>query len=193
MYLERLRFEPNPLFDFVDVNGESGSVFDEMLQSQDTRQYLYLISPKHGDLQGKMTPQLGKLDIAWQAGFGQAGKLGTSALVRKVVHVDAFDLKIIEHTRISAEEPFRLKLRLRNYSEQVIRAQLKANKEKMTSILLNGPSQLTIGNVEPGSHQDFDMDFFALTPGSFRIDGLELIDQVSGLAREIELATISVQ
>lgn len=195
IYLERMNFEPNDLFNFVDYNYlEDAQLFQPMISSQSIRQYLYMIEPKSKGIQAKMTPQLGKLDISWQTAFGQTGKLGTAWLVRKIVDTDPFDVIIVAQSpNTRAEQSFTVKCRVRNHSSEVVRIQIRGNKSNMCNVLMNGPNQLLVGNVDPESSVEFDLDLFSLSAGQFRITGLVAVDQISGISKELDqLAMIQV-
>ena len=69
---------------------EKTSVFGEVnvLNTHDTRQYLYCLKPKpeaHSNpLALQQTTTIGKLDIVWRTNMGDKGRLQTSQLQRMV-------------------------------------------------------------------------------------------------------------
>ena len=95
MWLERMQFECIEGWSVQDVNGlESSASADgtfeslfsgsmALMQPQDIRQYIYILSPKvppafpvahtPGSILG-----LGRLDISWRLSFGEPGRLLTS-------------------------------------------------------------------------------------------------------------------
>jgi hypothetical protein len=75
----------------LDCNGQT-SIFSgnmALMQPQDMRQYLYILTPKVPDLSssgpapGSIIP-LGRLDISWRSHFGEPGRLLTSMLSRRI-------------------------------------------------------------------------------------------------------------
>ncbi|EMD38658.1 hypothetical protein CERSUDRAFT_123212 [Gelatoporia subvermispora B] len=104
MWLERVRFECSDGWQAQDANrlglgdadgGESiftGSM--ALLQPQDMRQYIYILSPTvpppfpitHQP--GSILP-LGRLDISWRSPFGEPGRLLTSMLSRRIPLIQA--------------------------------------------------------------------------------------------------------
>ncbi|KAH9001443.1 DUF974-domain-containing protein [Lactarius akahatsu] len=95
MWFERIVFEPAPEWDVQDTNllpdGQrtlfSGSM--AMMQPQDTRQYIYVLSETNPPsipaqhAPGTILP-LGRLDISWRSSFGEPGRLLTSMLSRRI-------------------------------------------------------------------------------------------------------------
>lgn len=67
-----------------------GSVFGKVdyLNSMDTRQYLYCLTPKPELYEEnkvlKGVTNIGKLDIVWKTNLGEKGRLQTSQLLRVV-------------------------------------------------------------------------------------------------------------
>jgi len=99
IYFERMHLECTDAWTSVDVNLLPGVDEDEedpvfsgttaLLQPQDLRQYVYILTPKTVDLvptvqaPGSIIP-LGRLDIAWRSQFGEPGRLLTSMLSRRI-------------------------------------------------------------------------------------------------------------
>lgn len=93
MWLQRLRFEPVEGWNVQDVNKslsldtkDDETIFQDstaMMQPQDTRQYVYILSPRElspfpiNHAPGSIIP-LGRLDISWRSAFGEPGRLLTS-------------------------------------------------------------------------------------------------------------------
>ncbi|KAK7023872.1 hypothetical protein R3P38DRAFT_2954647 [Favolaschia claudopus] len=98
MWFERMRFECAEGWDAVDGNlidteqEDSGSIFSgsaALMQPQDMRQYIYILSRQQTSLApvvhppGSIVP-LGRLDISWRSSFGEPGRLLTSMLSRRI-------------------------------------------------------------------------------------------------------------
>ena len=89
--LEKVGLEPSPMFRVMSLNQDDDSgklVFGKVnvLQPQDSRQYLFSLTPRN-DLklsykQLKGATNIGKLDIIWRTNFGDKGRLQTSQLQR---------------------------------------------------------------------------------------------------------------
>ncbi|KZT66827.1 DUF974-domain-containing protein [Daedalea quercina L-15889] len=99
MWLERMRLECADGWqaqdaNMMDVDDEMGSesIFSgsmALMQPQDMRQYIYILSPTQlavfpvSHLPGSIIP-LGRLDISWRSSFGEPGRLLTSMLSRRI-------------------------------------------------------------------------------------------------------------
>lgn len=197
IYLSRMKFDQNPLFDFTDLNNEGESVFGDsrMIGPSDTRQYLYLLTPKiPSDLETRTTPNLGKLDIGWNSSMGQSGKLQTSQLTRRVPQVSPFEISVVAISLINVETPFTIRLRLRNNLEESLNLKVQGVKSKMSHILIYGSNEINVGEIGGRGHIDFDMKFFALLPGTHKITGINIVESSSGVSKEVEcLAVVHVE
>ena len=94
LWLERMRFESADGWDGQDANlstgaseiSDSATIFSgsmALLQPQDTRQYVYTLSPRLIPSYPVVHPPgstlpLGRLDISWRSSFGEPGRLLTS-------------------------------------------------------------------------------------------------------------------
>lgn len=94
LWLERMRFESSEGWETKDANLSTGvaehseaiTIFAgsmALLQPQDTRQYVYILSPKVAPAFPIVHPpgtiiSLGRLDISWRSSFGEPGRLLTS-------------------------------------------------------------------------------------------------------------------
>ncbi|KAI9328190.1 hypothetical protein DFJ73DRAFT_766077 [Zopfochytrium polystomum] len=189
------------------------SVFGEskLLSNMDTRQYLYLLRPKtSNDPVTRTTPTLGKLDIVWRTQFGQAGRLQTSQLSRKVQQPEPFEISVVElpgepsagggslssstplrmGSGIVAERPFRLRCQLRNnLPTETLRVTVSGVKNKMSSVLLWGPSEVSVGEVGPLGIKEFELEFFPLVAGLHKVTGLRLTETTSGTSRDVDVLT----
>lgn len=97
IWFERMHFEAAEGWDardanLVNVNGEQQSLYmgsTALMQPQDMRQYIYILSPKSIHLEpvvyspGAVIP-LGRLDISWRSSYGEPGRLLTSMLTRRI-------------------------------------------------------------------------------------------------------------
>ncbi|KAI8915070.1 hypothetical protein BC831DRAFT_438842 [Entophlyctis helioformis] len=183
-----------------NASGSSGmSVFGlrDVLGQQDTRQYLYMLSPKvANDISSRLVPGLGKLDISWRTQLGQSGRLQTSQLSRKVPTVDLFEVTVVEQPDlIFVEQPFKLKIRMRNnVVGERLRLSIRGVKNKMTNVLLRGPNDIDVGTLDGAAHTDIDLEFFSLVAGLQRITGIQVTDKISGTTRDIDsLAVVRVR
>ncbi|KAJ7197246.1 hypothetical protein GGX14DRAFT_471992 [Mycena pura] len=99
LWFERMRFECADGWDVVDGNvidvdhdEQPESIFSgsaALMQPQDMRQYIYILSPKATTLAPTIYAPgsivaLGRLDISWRSSYGEPGRLLTSMLSRKV-------------------------------------------------------------------------------------------------------------
>ena len=168
------------------INTDINTVFEDApyLAPQDTRQYLYMLTPKTAnDPLARTTSTLGKLDIMWRTAMGQVGRLQTSQLSRKVPPVEPYDISVIKlPPMIKAEHPFTLLCKLRNnLAGETLRLSVSAVKSRMGSVLVCGMSEMMVGDVGPLDSVDFELHFFPLLAGLHKVTGLRLNEAHSGV------------
>ncbi|KAI9207019.1 uncharacterized protein BJ171DRAFT_472990 [Polychytrium aggregatum] len=160
------------------------------LAPQDSRQYLFMLGPKkERDAQARATPGLGKLDIFWCTLFGQTGRLQTSQLSRKAPVLEPFEIYATSITTgpVVAERPFVLACRISsNTSTETLNISVSGVKSRMSSVLLRGPSELTLGPLAPLQTIDFELEFFPLLTGLHKITGLRINELNSGTSHDVE-------
>ncbi|KIK63755.1 hypothetical protein GYMLUDRAFT_450943 [Collybiopsis luxurians FD-317 M1] len=97
IWFERMHFEADESWDardmnVIDIKGEHQSFYSgptALMQPQDMRQCIYILSPKTMSLEpvahipGSIIP-LGRLDISWRSSYGEPGRLLTSMLTRRI-------------------------------------------------------------------------------------------------------------
>ncbi|KAI0747870.1 hypothetical protein C8Q80DRAFT_1103739 [Daedaleopsis nitida] len=103
MWLERMQFECVDGWQAQDANimehstGSKEYLFSgstALMQPQDIRQYIYILSPKSiptfpvTHAPGAILP-LGRLDISWRSSYGEPGRLLTSTLSRRIPLIQA--------------------------------------------------------------------------------------------------------
>lgn len=94
MCFEKMNFESEDGWNVDDTNDadDRESVFSgslALLQPQDMRQYIYILTPKFISDNPVIYPPgstipLGRLDISWRSSFGEPGRLLTSILSRRI-------------------------------------------------------------------------------------------------------------
>jgi trafficking protein particle complex subunit 13 len=162
------------------------------LYPQETRQYLYMLTPKTpNDPLARSTPTLGKLDLLWRTQLGQTGRLQTSQLSRKVQSLDPYEVTVVTiPPRICAEVPFSLVCRVRNnMTAEHIKISVAGVKSRMSSVLLWGASERVVGDIPPLEYRDFELELFPLLAGLHKVTGLKIVEMITGVTRDIDILT----
>ncbi|KJE92725.1 hypothetical protein CAOG_03639 [Capsaspora owczarzaki ATCC 30864] len=209
MYIEAVKFEAMPQFDFQDLNvlssaasASSSSTNQAGLKAspattfglayhvnpQDIRQYLYRLSPKvKGDKTARAADKIGKMDILWKTNMGEVGRLQTSQLPRKLPALTELAVTVVEvPDNVVLEVPFTVQCRITNYSEHKMSLRLFAVKSRMTGVLAAGVSGQSLGELFPEASKIIPLEFFPAVPGLQRVSGLRLMDVITGKSFEID-------
>ncbi|KAJ3128668.1 hypothetical protein HK098_003875 [Nowakowskiella sp. JEL0407] len=163
------------------------------LKPNDLRQYLYYLTPAM--VSSPPLTNLGKLDILWRTQFGLPGRLQTSQLSHKQVTVDPYTVSVLSiPPKITAEDPFSLKCQVENNFSEIIKIVVVGVKNKMSSVLLVGDGDLSVGEVGVSERKEFELKFFPLATGVHKITGIKVLELKSGGVKEIDcLADVFVE
>ncbi|KAJ2382433.1 hypothetical protein GGI23_007365, partial [Coemansia sp. RSA 2559] len=204
MALERLRFEAANPFDADDLNMVEGNVpvwsgSLGFMQPGDVRQYLYRLRPQlpleqmtvEQERAIKYASALGRLDIAWRSAFGGVGRLQTSQLLRKspgmfLIEVEDALVHGAEKDTVPLEEPFVVRVRVRNVSEQNMSVSAVLQAQKHPMVISCGVVQRNLGNIDVGETKEMTVEYMSLAPGVQRIGAMVLSDSLSGYTRDVD-------
>ncbi len=181
--LERVEYDPNPLFYLENLSCTTG-VFETPMAKGDTRQYLFKLSPI--DLAGLTAVNLGKLELVWRSFMGSVGRLQTAQLSRKMPVISPFLVKVLSVGKAQVEKPFKVKLQIRNATKAMSRINIVSSKVKMGPVMLMGSSDTFLGNLAAGAFVEFDLTFFCLDQGLHSVTGFCIQDAIAGQKKDIE-------
>eukprot|EP00039_Didymoeca_costata_P020045 m.339839 g.339839 ORF g.339839 m.339839 type:complete len:411 (+) comp18997_c0_seq1:210-1442(+) len=165
-----------------DDTPEHSQVFGELafLNSQDSRQYLYRLSPKSDLDTFKPSNVVGKLEVIWKTNLGEQGRLQTSQLSRKPPPARDIEVKVLDICdEAVCGKSFPLKLSIRNMTSADMDLRVKEEPTKEASIFLDGLSGSRLGVVGPMQAVTISLRFVAFSAGVHLIQGLSLFDSIS--------------
>jgi len=153
----------------------------QYLNSKDTRQYLFKLSPKdENDPSLRTNTALGKLDVMWRTNFGEQGRLQTSQLSRKPPPVHNIEVKVLDAPgEVRCGAGFAIKLAVKNWSASPMELSLKEEQAKLDAILLDGKSGSSLGTVAPGGTLEMSLNLIAVSTGVHTVQGLSLYDRLT--------------
>lgn len=153
----------------------------QYLNSKDTRQYLFKLTPKdENDPSLRTNTALGKLDVMWRTNFGEQGRLQTSQLSRKTPPVRDIEVKVVEAPgEVRCGAGFTIKLTIKNWSAHQMKLSLKEEQASVDAILLDGQSGSALGTVGPAGTLDITLNLIAVSTGVYTVQGLSLYDSLT--------------
>lgn len=162
-------------------NGESVFKSKNMLQPQNSCQFLYCIKPTPAlatDLKLlKQEKNIGKLDILWRSNLGERGRLQTSQLERSPIEYGDIRLTVIEAKNIvKIGDSFDFTCRVTNTSERVMELQLKLNKKPKLGCSYTGSTDFMLGTLESEASKDFKLSISPVKLGLISVTQLQLTD-----------------
>lgn len=172
-------------------NGESVFKSKNMLQPQNSCQFLYCIKPTSSlanDLkQLKLEKNIGKLDILWRSNLGERGRLQTSQLERSPIEYGDIRLTVIQAKNIvKIDESFDFTCRVTNTSERVMELQLKLNKTPTLGCSYTGSTDFSLGTLEADASRDFKLSICPVKLGLISVTQLQLTDSFLKRTYEFE-------
>ncbi|CAI9727254.1 Hypothetical predicted protein [Octopus vulgaris] len=167
----------------IDEDDKVYPVFGKVnyLNSLDTRQYLYCLTPKpEAYLESKVlkgVTNIGKLDITWRTNMGERGRLQTSQLQRVAPGYGDIRLTVesIPDT-VSIETTFTITFRITNCCERTVDLALILQNHNSPGVLWCGVSGKQLGKLPQNNSLDLPLTVIATSPGLQTISGLRLTD-----------------
>ena len=171
-------------------------VDSDFLKPGCARQFLYRLTPAPGSgTLLRTVTSVGKLDIVWKTGFGEAGRLQTSQLARALPPAPGLAIEIDELPDVVAAcSPFVAVLKVTNESPAPVALRLHVAKATDAAIALDGVSGTAYGELRSGASLRIPLHLFATRPGMHPLRGIHLVDTHTGNMYEArDLAVIFVE
>jgi len=186
--LEKVCLEPSPLFNVtqlntVDADEKSASIFGPVncLNSKDSRQYLYCLTPK-SDMKSqqrvlKGVTSIGKLDILWRSKLGDKGRLQTSQLQRMAPGYGDIRFTVDEMPGcVLLEKPFSIVCRVTNSCERAVNLVLILDGSCSSGLYWTGISGKSLGKLLPDSSLLIRLTLVPIQLGLQTVSGIRLVD-----------------
>ncbi|XP_005174790.1 probable trafficking protein particle complex subunit 13 homolog [Musca domestica] len=143
-------------------NGESVFTSKNMLQPNNSCQFLYCIKPKPEiakDIKAlRAANTVGKLDIVWRSNLGEKGRLQTSQLQRLPFEYKDVRLEVIDAMNIvKIGEPFTFTCRVTNTAERPMDLMVKLPTPLDYNCPYTGSAEFSLGVIDPGQYREFPM------------------------------------
>ncbi|CAI5442574.1 unnamed protein product [Caenorhabditis angaria] len=183
MFMEKVELEPSQHYKVSNImNKDEFDNCGSLLKPKDVRQFLFCLSPidVHNTLGHKDLTSIGKLDMSWRTSMGERGRLQTSALQR--IAPGYGDIRLsVEKTPscVSAKTPFQLNCRLYNCSERALDLKLNLEQPQNNQLIFCSPSGVSLGQLPPSQHVDFNLNIFPVSVGIQSISGIRITDTLS--------------
>ena len=183
--LAKVSLEPSPHFQVTPLNqNDSGeSIFGQvnLLNPQDSRQYLFSLTPKNrapqeSKLKGTKPPiAIGKLDIIWKSAIGEKGRLQTSQLERVATVFSDLRL-VIEHfpSKIELETPFTISCTIFNTSERTL--DLTVSLDNQEGLMWLESTGYELGQIQAHSKMSKDFALIMTRCGLQTIGGIKFTE-----------------
>lgn len=179
MVLERITLEPSDLYTSVELKPPSSSNEQRYLSPQDTRQFLYCLSPK-SDLPSKSyrgVTAIGKLDMVWRTSLGERGRLQTSQLQRMAPGYGDLRLTVEEvPSTVKSQEVFQIVCRLHNCCDRSLDLFLELEQSLQPNLVWCSTSGRHLGEVKANSTRDVALKLLPVCTGLQAISGIRLTD-----------------
>lgn len=188
VYMEHVTLDPSQQYNARELNTVDGKEVPDMvfgkvnyLNSMDTRQYLYCLTPKPEVLKElkvlRGVTNIGKLDIVWKTNMGERGRLQTSQLQR--VAPGYGDIRLTVETvpdTVLLENTFQIVCRITNCCERTMDLTLVLQNNQVSGVVWVGISGRQLGKLPPNESMDLKLNVIATIPGLQTISGLRLTD-----------------
>lgn len=164
-------------------NGESVFSSKNMLQPNNSCQFLYCIKPIPEiakDIKAlRAANTIGKLDIVWRSNLGEKGRLQTSQLQRIPFEYTDVRMDVVEAKNIvKIGEPFTFICRVTNTSDRPMELMAKLDTKTSFGCDYTGSAEFNLGNMDPGQAKEFPLTVCPAKLGLIKITNLILTNVV---------------
>ncbi|CAK4204736.1 unnamed protein product [Aphanomyces euteiches] len=150
LHIDTIEFVPSPPFQAHELAADSKSL---VLPEDAIQRTFKVTAAAHVDLNaGAMN--LGRLEVAWMSAMGEAGRMQTQPVVRKVASAKEASVSIIlpDPCRAVVGEPFVATFVIENHTTRPMHLQLQLRRELMVGVLCSSLShqvrRLSFGKVD---------------------------------------------
>jgi len=142
-------------------------------------------------------PNAGRMEVVWKSSMGEAGRLQSNTVQRKLPVVRGVEIHLISApSEVHLETPFEIVISVANTSSSEMQLQLMASTmlpPAPAAIVVEGVCTRNLGTFRPNSSQSVTIRMLAIETGMHRVTGLQLIDVLSEQVHEVgSLADIFV-
>lgn len=183
--LEKVELESSDNYTVTSLNtlpsGESVFCSKNMLQPQNSCQFLYCVKPIPAIANDpkvlKLANTIGKLDIVWRSNLGERGRLQTSQLQRSSIEYGDLRLSVIEaNSTVKIGDAFNFTVRITNTSERSMELMLSLKITPCADATYMTGSEFVLGAIESGKFQDVKLTVFPLKLGLVTVTDLQITD-----------------
>eukprot|EP00096_Caligus_rogercresseyi_P014435 TRINITY_DN6954_c0_g1_i1.p1 TRINITY_DN6954_c0_g1~~TRINITY_DN6954_c0_g1_i1.p1 ORF type:complete len:432 (+),score=87.16 TRINITY_DN6954_c0_g1_i1:52-1296(+) len=190
LYLEKVAFEPSTHFNVTSLNSivglnEDNSVFGPVncLQTNDSRQYLFCLSPKPNfKLDQKLLRSviaIGKIDVIWRTNLGERGRIKTSQLLRTPPVLNDIQF-LIEScpSVVMLHQVFNISAKIFNNSERTLELEALCVDKNKSRLMWSGSTAQKLGLLQPDGCLEFTLSVVPLDTGLQVISGIRILDNL---------------
>lgn len=152
------------------------------LKAGDVQQYMFRLRGKLPAAQLKRVSALGRMDVAWKSGMGEAGHLQSNTVQRKLPAPRPLEISVISLPHeVTLHTPFEVCCSICNSStkEQNLQLRFENSPEKASGFVIDGVSGRTLGKLKPYIVANVTFSAIALEPGVQKLQGLKFYDTLS--------------
>ena len=133
-------------------------------------------------------PNAGRMEVVWKSSMGEAGRLQSNTVQRKLPVVRGVEIHLISApSEVHLETPFEIVISVANTSASEMQLQLMASTmlpPAPAAIVVEGVCTRNLGTFRPNSSQSVTIRMLAIETGMHRVTGLQLIDVLTEQVRE---------
>ncbi|OQR85963.1 hypothetical protein ACHHYP_11136 [Achlya hypogyna] len=178
LLVETVHFLASPPFQAVELATlhDPESSRQAYLAPEETMQRVFKVSSPQLDL-SLGTLNLGRLEVAWKSCMGEAGRLQTQPVMRKVGSLKEASVVIATPTHpLRVGRPFVATFVVRNNGARAMNLQLQLRRELMTGIVCSSLAFQNVGVVAANGSKQLQVELLPLIAGLQHIQGVFIVE-----------------
>ena len=157
------------------------------LKAGDTQQYVFRLRGKVPPSELSKASVLGRMDIRWRSAMGEAGRLQTNKVQRKLPPARGVEVSLVSAPpEVALETPFAVVCSVTNTSASEMQLQLNAGVGGAGgALLIDGLCTRNLGTLKPNTSKQLELQLIAIEPGVQKLSGMQLIDALTEQVHEV--------
>jgi hypothetical protein len=154
------------------------------LKAGDTQQYMFRLRGKLPPEELRKVATLGRMEVVWKTAMGEAGRLQSNTVQRKVPPVRGVEVHLTScPSEVSLQQPFEVVCAVVNTTASEM--QLQLTQACVGGLLADGLCTRNLGAFKPQSSQQLTLRLIAIEPGIQKVTGMQLVDALTEQVYEV--------
>eukprot|EP00440_Ansanella_granifera_P049921 gb/GFBE01054100.1/.p1 GENE.gb/GFBE01054100.1/~~gb/GFBE01054100.1/.p1 ORF type:complete len:371 (+),score=78.12 gb/GFBE01054100.1/:1-1113(+) len=161
----------------------------QLLKQRGSHSLVFSVTPRDESMDIASIRELdfaGSLSLGWHVPDGPSGCMEGHQIRLKPLQAPGLDLQVVKCPKqVEVEVPFQLELEVINCTSAVVEPKVTFDVRLMGAVKVQGATQRTLSNLEPGSRQRLRIELLVTVPGLHGLQGIFVSDSAAQTKTEV--------